>query len=405
MDFLLSRYRNLTALLLVILAQLVLLACQVKSNQDVRLIRVWAVTAVTPMARMLEFVRENTVGVAENYFVLVNTRSDNERLKGDLGRLKIENQFLKTELETADRVRALAAFQQRTPSRTLAARIIGTGTGANSRVVFIDRGSAAGVMRGMAVITPDGIVGKVLAAYPTASQVLLVTDQTFAAGVISGKNRIHGTLKGIGQNKVIVDYVQNEEKVEPGEMFYTSGDDRIFPKGMPAGKVSVVRQGRTFREIFLVPVGFQQGLEEVLVVTGGVNSEIPDQATATANPAMYMTPQAEPPKPGPAGPSGSTGPSGVTGVVNTDPTAISNLTTDADRLRQKYKTMGEQQGVKYGEGGKIPNFNADLPSAVKPPPQQAKPPVVQAKPPVQTPPPVPVPEPVKPEPVKPEPQP
>ena len=115
---------------------------------------------------------------------------------------------------------------------------------------------------------------------------------------------------------------RNGGRVEPGEMFYTSGGDRIFPKGMPAGKVSVVRQGRTFREIFLVPVGFQQGLEEVLVVTGGVNSEIPDPATATANPAMYMTPQAEPPKPGPVGPSGSTGPSGATGVVNADPTAI-----------------------------------------------------------------------------------
>ena len=96
----------------------------------------------------------------------------------------------------------------------------------------------------MAVITPDGIVGKVLASYPTASQVLLITDPTFAAGVISRKNRVHGTLKGMGQNKVIVDYVQNEEKVDVGEMFYTSGDDRIFPKGMPVGKVTVVRPGR-----------------------------------------------------------------------------------------------------------------------------------------------------------------
>src|SRR3954468_20608787 len=141
MEALLTRYRNLTVLLLVILAQLLLLAYQVKTSQDVPLIRVWAVTVVTPVARVLEFVREHTIGVVENYFVLINVRGENERLKSDNGKLKIENQFLRAELQTADRARALAQFQQRTPSRTLPARIIGTGTGANSRSVFIDSGA------------------------------------------------------------------------------------------------------------------------------------------------------------------------------------------------------------------------------------------------------------------------
>src|SRR3954465_5582318 len=190
MEVLISRYRNLSILLLVIFGQLILLAYQVKSNQDVRLLRVWAVTAITPMARVLEFVREHTIGAAGNYVVLVNVRGENETLKNELGKLKIENQFLKSELETADRAQALMAFQARTPSRTLPARIIGTGTGTNSRVVFVDRGSGAGIERGMAVVTPEGIVGKVLDSYPTASQVLLITDPSFAAGVISQKNRV-----------------------------------------------------------------------------------------------------------------------------------------------------------------------------------------------------------------------
>src|SRR5204862_496088 len=79
------------------------------------------------------------------------------------------------ELNTADRAKALQVFQTRTPSKMLAASVIGAGAGGtDAKVVFVNRGSAEGVQRGMAVVTPDGIVGKVSAAYPTASEVLLV---------------------------------------------------------------------------------------------------------------------------------------------------------------------------------------------------------------------------------------
>jgi rod shape-determining protein MreC len=356
MELLLSRFRNLTVLLLVIFAQLILLAYQVKGNQEVRLIRVWAVTAVTPIAKLLEVVRQNTVGVVEDYFVLINVRDQNRQLQQEVGRLKMDNQFLRTELNTADRARALQAFQSRTPSRTIPARIIGTGTGANARVVFIDQGSGRGVMRGMAVVTPDGIVGKVLASYPTAAQVLLITDPSFAAGVISQKNRIHGTLKGIGQNKCIIDYVENEEKVEVGETFFTSGDDRVFPKGLPAGKVTVVRAGRTFKEIYVTPNGFQNGLEEVLVVIEGVHQVIPDPATASPELSLMAPP--------PSATSGDA-PAGVDESVQ----------TEADRIRDRYKRIGVIERHVYGEGApgsKPPDFNID-PDAT-PTPEAAKPP-------------------------------
>ena len=173
---LLNRYRNVTVLMLVIFAQLVLLAYQVKGNGDVRLIRIWAVTAITPAAKVVDTVRAAVTGVVRSYLLFKDLGGENRQLKEEVSKLKLENQQLRVELETADRLRALAAFQAQTPSKMLPARVIATGTGANSRVVFLDRGSGAGIMRGMPVITPDGIVGKVIAAYPTAAQVLLITD-------------------------------------------------------------------------------------------------------------------------------------------------------------------------------------------------------------------------------------
>ena len=236
MDSLLNRYRNVTVLVLVIMAQLVLLAYQVKTGNDVRLIRVWAVTAVTPLARTLEGIRSGVTNFIGNYITLHDTRAQNLEMRRELGQLKMENQFLRTELSTADRARALSVFQRRTQSRTLAARVIGTGAGAGSKVVFVDRGSMSGVEKGMAVVTPDGIVGKVIAAFPVTSEVVLITDSSFAAGVISQKNRVHGILRGQGSGTCRIDGVQNEEKVEVGEWFYTSGDTACFPRECPPAR-------------------------------------------------------------------------------------------------------------------------------------------------------------------------
>jgi rod shape-determining protein MreC len=348
MDTLLNRYRNITVLLLVIFAQLILLAYQVKNDKDVRLIRLAAVTAVTPLARAIETVRGGTDGFLQNYVLLRDARSENGHLRSELGKLKLENQFLRTELGTADRAKALGAFEARSPSKMIAARVIATATGASASAVFVDRGSTSGVEKGMAVVTPDGIVGKVLAAYPTASQVLLATDPGFAAGVVSQKNHVHGILKGQGHGNCHVDYVQNEEKVETGEWFYTSGDDRIFPKGMQVGQVTAARAGNPFQEITVDPIGLANGVEEVLIVLAGIHQEIPDFKTA-AQP-MYLAPAV----PGTA--------KEAQAVSTSGPNGTPALTTDADKITARYREVGEEQGHKFGEnppGSRPADFNLE----------------------------------------------
>lgn len=345
METFLNRYRNITVLLLVILAQLVLIAVQVRNDQDVRMVRIWSVTAITPLARVLETLRGGTSGFFRNYVLMHDAREDNRRLQAELDRLKMENQFLKAEISTADRAKALVAFQALTPSKTIAARVIAAGAGANSKVVFLDRGSRAGVQKGMPVVTPDGIVGKVIAAYPTASEVMLITDPEFAAGVVSQKNHVVGTLKGQGQSNCKVDYVPSEDKLEIGEWFYTSGDDRIFPKGFPVGVVRAVRKSSPYEEVIVEPSGFDRGLEAVLIVVEGAHQVIPEVPPANA-PVYLGTPP--PPAPGqPAAPQ-----AGRAG-------------TDADRLVQKYRQIGEVENHKFGEGApgtKPPDFNIKIPA-------------------------------------------
>lgn len=378
MESLINRYRNITVLLLVILAQLMLLAVQVKNDQEVRMIRVWSVTAVTPLARVLESIRSGTFGFFQNYFLLRDVHEENRRLKADLDRLKMENVFLKTELSMADRVKALAQFQSRSPSRTLASRVIATGANSNSRLVYVDAGSAAGVQRGMGVVTPDGIVGKVLAAYPTASEVLLITDPDFAAGVISQQSQARGTLKGQGYANCKVDYVPLQVKVEVGEMFYTSGDDRIFPKGFPVGKVLAVRRGQDFLDIQVEPSGLKQGLEEVLILIEGVHQAIPEAPPSPSAP-IYLAPP--PPQSTPVADAAEEGDASQAAA----PTLRGPL-TEADRLVRRYRTIGEAQGHKFGEGlpgSRPPDFNyrpQPATAASAPAPRSTAPPANQGSP-------------------------
>src|SRR5271169_2796637 len=351
MEFLLNRYRNLTVLLVAILAQLVLLAYQVKSNGEVRLIRVWAVTAVTPLARVIETGRSGVSHFFSDYFVLLGVREENKRMKTELDRIKMDNQYLRTELSTADRARSLAIFQTHSPSKTVAAHIIGNTTGAGAKVVLIDRGRSSGIEPGMAVITPDGIAGKVTKVFPMSSFVLLVTDGAFAAGVISQSNRVHGTLKGQGyEGAGKIEHVQNEQKVDQGEWFYTSGDDRIFPKGLPVGEVTTVHQGKTEKEIYVSLSGFKSGLEEVLIIVEGVHAPIPD-APVTNQTVHLLAPP----------PTDAGGAAAVVQPLQTGP-----VSTDADRVKEQYRKLGEQQKHVYGERSNgAPNYNAPVKTEAK----------------------------------------
>ena len=181
---------------------------------------------------------------------------------------------------------------------------------------------------------------------------MLLTDMNFAAGVISEKGRVMGIAKGQGHASVLVEYVQNDDKVELEEEFYTSGDDWIFPKGLPVGKVKVSRRGRgLFKEIFIEPLGLQRGLENVLIMLEGVHQSVPPGTPVIdADPAEPISKIAPPM---PAEPAQSAAGGGK------------QLPIDADQILNKYERIGKAQGHRIGSGA-APNFAIEPPPDPKP---------------------------------------
>jgi rod shape-determining protein MreC len=271
MDNLLSRHRNVSILVAVLFAQVLGLAVQVKRSanaEESRLIRVWAVSAVTPFEKALVWTQNTTSSWWHNYLYLRGVRAENRDLKQQIERMRLEQVRLSEDAEQARRLQLLFAFKEKFISKTLAAQVIGSSGSEKSRSIYIDKGSHDGVEPDQAVITAQGIVGKVLSVYGSTSLVLLINDQSSGVGVILEKTRLQGVLRGSATGQVMVEKILNDETVQPGERVLTSGGDQIFPKGLDVGTVAKVSPGKdAFLEIRLQPAAHLSKLEEILVVT------------------------------------------------------------------------------------------------------------------------------------------
>jgi len=269
----LGRYRNLIVLVGVLFAQVLGLAVQVNvkrttDSEPTRLIRIWAVGAVTPLERVLVWVQTSTGNVWHNYFYLRGVRAENRNLKAQIERMSLEQVRMSQDADQARRLQALLAFKEQFISETRAAQVIGSSGSEQSRSLYIDKGEKDGIKPDMAVITADGIVGKVLRVFGSTSLVLLINDQTSGVGALLDKTRLQGILRGTPAGEVMLEKVMSDETVPAGEMVLTSGGDGIFPKGLLVGRVTKVAPGSDlFLSIRVRPAADLSRLEEVLVVT------------------------------------------------------------------------------------------------------------------------------------------
>jgi len=264
-----SRHKSLTLLAAVVVAQVLLLAAQIKREQQVRLIRVWALELVSPLQRIAAWSINGAAHGWGGYVGLRTAQKQNDAMRAELDRLKIRNAELEGRALEADRLAVLLNFHNsHAETPMIAARVIGGSPDSGTQMINIDRGSRDGIRRDMGVITPDGVVGKIFAVYPDISQVLLIGDKESGVGALLSDTRTQGPVKGTGEPLLSMDYISNDEKVTAGEAVLTSGQDRIFPKDLPVGTVvDFVSDPKTpFMKIRVKPAARLDRLEEVLVL-------------------------------------------------------------------------------------------------------------------------------------------
>src|ERR1700678_1288032 len=288
MESFLTRFKNVLVLVAILLAQTIGLAVQVRrpvesgapDGSNVILLRYWAASIVTPFERLFHGFGYVFRHGWSNYIDLRNTRQQNHDLQEQIARLRLEQAALSEDAIQGHRLQALLDFQQHYVATTVAAQVIGTSGNDLSRVIYIDKGSKDGLKPDQAVITPDGVIGKLRDVFPHTSQVLLINDQTSGAGVLLTTTRIRALLRGSTTGSILINNLTPDNRIKPGEQVLTSGGDQIYPRGLPVGTVESIAPDpdhQPYTLIKLRPAANLNQLEEVMVITG-TTSTLPVEA-------------------------------------------------------------------------------------------------------------------------------
>lgn len=250
----------------VLLAQLLFLSAQITRGKNVRLIQVWAVSIFSPCERAVHASLAAVTNSWTDLRSLWSAEEENRILKSELSASELRIQQLSEQEAENARLRGLLDLKTHLPYATLAAEVIATAPGESSMTILIGRGKDADLAPDLPVITPQGIVGKIVDVYDHSAEVLLITDPSSGVGAMIDGSRVQGIVKGSGGNFCQLRYVMDDEKVSPGDSVVTSGMDQIYPKGLVVGTVVRADNGNIYKNIEVKPATALNRLETVLVL-------------------------------------------------------------------------------------------------------------------------------------------
>ncbi|MSO61192.1 MAG: rod shape-determining protein MreC [Acidobacteria bacterium] len=250
-----------------ILMHVVLISAQVNTASGLPVLQVITFGSFAEVQRGTMAMVDGVRNLWSGYVALKDAHRENDALKHELQTLQVRLQEERAEAQRTDNLRQLLELRERAHLDTTAAEVIAAAASPEFRTVTIDKGTSEGLKTDMAVISPAGVVGRVILPSGRAAKVQLLIDRNAAAGGLIERTRVQGVVEGVGDGSLRMDYVPATADVKPGDLVVTSGIDGIYPKGFVIGTIEQVDRGSGGYHLITVrpAVDFTR-LEEVLVV-------------------------------------------------------------------------------------------------------------------------------------------
>jgi rod shape-determining protein MreC len=268
--FLFRRYTLLAFIILLLLSALILMSLRVKQRKGVEFMDALLMEICSPFQKASTFVIKTVHGVFLEYLFFFHLQKENVMLKQRIAELQKEDHQMKEMALANERLKRLLEFREKISASVVAAEVIGQDPSSWFRSMTINKGEKDGVQKGMAVISPEGVIGQILKTSLYHSTVLLITDYNSAIDSIVQRTRAKAIVEGLGENRCQLKYLLRKEEVVVGDVVVTSGLSGNFPKGLMVGEIrKVEKRGHgVFQYAELAPSVDLTRLEEVLVITG-----------------------------------------------------------------------------------------------------------------------------------------
>jgi rod shape-determining protein MreC len=247
-----------------------------------------ALSVFTPVQNALSSVADGVRGAWSSFVDLRGVGAENERLKSRLRDAEMQLLSQRAAVEENARLRSFLDLKPRLPMKTLLADVVARNASPWFKTIAIDKGIANGVFRGATVLSPSGVLGRVLTVSQTSASVQLLVDRDSGAAVLTERGRVDGIVSGYqdendGSPLLLMKYVPSLANVTPGEVVVTSGLDQLFEKGLVVGTVLRVAESSSdgkglFKDVFIRPSASPAYAEQVFVsLAPRRREEIPPQ--------------------------------------------------------------------------------------------------------------------------------
>jgi len=253
--------------LAVVVGHVILISTQVTTKRGVPMLEDAVFGIFSEVQRVANAVTTGVRTSWQDYFALQQVQEENERLKRQISDLQIRLQQERSLAQQSQSLQKLLELKTSSDLSTTAANVIAGGASPEFRTITIDKGTSEGVGGDMAVISPAGIVGRLIQPSPRAAKVQLLIDRNAAAGALVERTRAQGVVTGTGADELRMDYVSGSSEVKAGDVVVTSGIDGIYPKGFVIGQIQSVKRGAgQYSSIVIRPAVDFSALEAVLIV-------------------------------------------------------------------------------------------------------------------------------------------
>lgn len=280
-----KRLREAAVVAAVLLTAIIALRVSARNPGELSALDRGILRLVSPGQAAMSYVARGITGVAGRYVELKGVRAENETLHRENRQLRTELMEMRRLAEESGRYQRLLGLRDATPAETIAARVIAMDASPYFRVarVDIDRGEGT-VRRGMPVLTPEGVVGRINRVAGKSSDVLLLVDPRSALDVVIPRTGGRGILRGkAGENgyRCSIEYLARGEPAKEGDAVVTSGVGGQFPRNMAVGHITRIIPGAVglYQDVEVTPdVDFAR-LQDVLVIVAPPPAADPDPAS------------------------------------------------------------------------------------------------------------------------------